>query len=211
MPASSRWQQWSPSQARAASPTPHSHRFSFAPSTGVTLSHKWAFLTSTSTALITSSGGVDANKQALSLLPTLALLGVDPLRAHWRLASAAPAILRGGVLRELDLIHELRFFLASRPDFTGVDGLAALVIGRTVAFCCKTVCISKKKKQTVILLRQSNRSAIKVRNSGEELVYKSVPSVPVLWMKNCDKCVAVTKCFSAHQGFGLVPSRFTDH
>ena len=82
----------------------------------------FACLAKTSTTLITSSGGVDVNKSALSLSPFAlksratkrdltpsANLGVDPLRAHWRFASAAPQILRGGVPTDLDLIHQLRF------------------------------------------------------------------------------------------------------
>ena len=45
---------------------------------------------------------------------------MDPLRAHWGLVSAAPAVLRGGVLTELDLSHGLQFLLASSTDLTGV-------------------------------------------------------------------------------------------
>ena len=87
------------------------------------------------------------NKSATSLSPfalrsrhqtrpePFALLGVDPLRAHSRLASGAPGILRGGVLTMFDLIHERRFCLSSRPDLTGVDELAAaVIIGGPFAF-----------------------------------------------------------------------------
>ena len=41
---------------------------------------------------------------------------------------------------------------------------------------------------------------MKVSSNGEDLVYRSVPSVSVPWIKICDKCVATVVCFSARQG-----------
>ena len=63
----------------------------------------------TSTAMITSSGGVDANPcpRATKWDLISSPFRVDPLRADWRLPSAAPAILRGGILTELSLMNSV--------------------------------------------------------------------------------------------------------
>ena len=44
----------------------------------------------------------------------------------------------------------------------------------------------------------------RVSSNGDNLVYKSVPSISVLWSKICDKCVATMTCFSKHQGLDFV-------
>ena len=67
-------------------------------------------------------------------------------------------------------------------------------------------CVSAKCPDGVILLEQGNRPAIKVSRSDKDFVYESVPSLSVLWLKICDRCVATMICFPAHQGLDCYAS-----
>ena len=49
----------------------------------------------------------------------------------------------------------------------------------------------------------------KVNSNGGDLFVKGEPSVSVLWVKICDKCIETVMCYSAHQSLdGLLPSKF---
>ena len=95
--------------------------------------------------LITSSGGVDANKSALSL---------SPFALKSRLSSAGPAIRLGGVIAEFNLLLELAFSLSLR--WRRVDELAAQVIAGLLQSSAR--CLPPRGRRSLRALRSASSS-----------------------------------------------------